>query len=201
LYSPAPIEPVADGKPYVAVRLRARFSHGAGQVAAFHAELDADIARVRLPVDKRRPLFHPDVGELAQGEILAVGCGNEQALDRILVAAVRLLHAQDQVELLFSLDHLGGRFARHGGIDQGIDVAHVQPVAGHLGPVRSNDQAGLAQLADDGDIGNARGFDEDVSDLRRFLFEPLRSGPNILTASALFSPVSASSTASSAGCV
>jgi len=123
LYSP-PIEPVADGQPDLR-RFRARLAHRARQVAPFDAELHTDIARVRFPVDERRSLLLPDIGELAQRQVLAIRRGDQQVLDRILVLAEGLLHAHDQVELLLALNHLRGGLARHGRVDQRVNVGHV----------------------------------------------------------------------------
>ena len=115
--------------------------------------------------------------------------------------AERLLHAHYQVELALALDHLRGGRAADGGLHQRVDVAHVQAVAGNLGAVRRNGQAGLAQFPHDRDFGDAANLLQDVLDLRRLSSSVTRSPPKIFTASELFSPVSASSTASSAGWV
>ena len=127
------------------------------------------------------------------------------AISRLLMAfsslAEGLLHAHDQVELALALNHLRGRLAADGRFDEGIDVAHVQSVARQFGAVGRDGQAGLSEFAHHGDFGDAGNLCEDVLDLGGLVLEHFRSAPKILTARALFRPVSASSTASSAGCV
>ena len=107
----APIERVADGKFDALGHLLAGFADGAGEVAPIYGELDADIPGIRFAIDKRRAIFHFDVGELAQRKKLAVRRRDQQVLDGIHILPERLLHTDHQIELALALDHLSGRRA------------------------------------------------------------------------------------------
>ena len=87
--------------------------------------------------------------------MLAVRRRDQQVLDRVHVVAEWLLHANHQVELALALNHLSGRRAAQRGFDQRVHVAHVQPVAGDLGAIRRDHQAGLAQFPHQNDVSDA----------------------------------------------
>ena len=57
-----------------------------------------------------------------------------------------LLEADDEIELLFLLHHLGGDVAADGGLDQRVDVGDVQAVARDRGAVDLDVEAGLAEF-------------------------------------------------------
>ena len=61
----------------------------------------------------------------------------------------------DEVELLLLLHHLGGDVAADGGLDQAVDVGDVEAVAGDLGAVDLDRQAGLAELLHQRDVADA----------------------------------------------
>ena len=65
----------------------------------------------------------------------------------------------------------GRRFAAHRGLDQRVDVVHVQAVARDLFAVGNHGQAGLAQLAHHGDVGDSGHFRDDGLHLPGFGFE------------------------------
>ena len=85
-----------------------------------------------------------DVGELAQGKVLAIRRGDQQILDGVHVLAVRLLHADQQVELALSLNDLGSSLAADGGLHDGVDVIHIEPDSGRSfrGSAQRSDWAG-----------------------------------------------------------
>ena len=169
----APIELVADGQFDRCIDFAARFADRARQIAAFDAELDADVARIGFAVDERRAIFHADVAELAERQILPVGGGDQQILDGVLIAAEGLLHAHHKIELALALNDFADGPAAHGGLHHGVDVADVQAVARQFGTVRGDGQAGLSQLAHHGDFGDAGDLVEDVLDLGGSIFEGL----------------------------
>ncbi len=198
----APVVGVAGRQRHRRVHLLARVGDRAGEIAALDAELDADEARVRLAVDERRALAHLDVGELAERQVLVVRRRDQDVLDRLHVLPIRLLQPDDQIERSLALDHLRRRRAADRGLDQRVDVGDVEAVARDLRAVGLDRQARLAELAHERDVG-------DAGHRRRSRAAPprpwtrawSRSEPKIFTASELLSPVSASSTASSAGWV
>ncbi len=106
-----------------------------------------------------------DIAELAEGQILAVGRGDEQVADGVFVFAERLLHAHHQIELALALNDLRGRLAADGRVHDVVNVAYVETVARELLAVGCDDETRLAGLADDGDFGDARSVGENVFDL------------------------------------
>ena len=55
------------------------------------------------------PLLDPDVGKLAERQVLAVRCRDQQVLDRVHALPERLLQPNDEVERSLPLDHLASR--------------------------------------------------------------------------------------------
>ena len=111
------------------------------------------------------------------------------------------LHAHDQVEQLLALNDLRGRLAADSGLDHAFDVGDIDAITRDFLAVHVDLHAGLASSrttvssVKPGTCWSTRLIST------RFVFEHLQVVTEIFTASALFSPVSASSTASSAGCV
>ena len=130
----------------------ARFAHGARQVATVDAELDPDVAGILFAINERRPILDPNVRELAQRQVLAVGGSDQQILDRLHVLSVGLLHADDEIELALALDHLGGHTTAKSGLDQRVYVADVQAVARDFGAVGCDRETRLAKFAHDHDV-------------------------------------------------
>jgi hypothetical protein len=116
--------------------------------------------------------------------------------------AVLLIEADDEIELLFLLHHFGGDIAADGGLDQRVDVVDVEAVARDLGAVDLDVEAGLAEFLHQGHVADAAHMLQDFLDRLALCLKRVRDRePKTLTASALFKPDSASSTASSAGWV
>ena len=65
------------------------------------------------------------------------------------------LEADDEVELLLLLHHLGRDVAADRGLDQAVDVGDVEAVAGDLRAIDRDGQARLAQLLHQGDVADA----------------------------------------------
>ncbi len=95
----APAEPIAGRQGLFDVRNGAlSVGHGALQIAAFDAVLHADIARVVFAIDKRCAAGLVNIRELAQRNLLAGWCADEQVADLLRVLAELRLHAHDEIE-------------------------------------------------------------------------------------------------------
>ena len=176
----APVVGIAEGERDRIGHFLPCFLDGAGQVAVLDAELDADEARVVLAVDERGALVDPDVRELAERQVLAVRCRDQQVLDRVEVLTEWLLEPDDEVELALPLDHLRGRGPADRGFDQRIDVRDVQPVAGDQLTVRFDRQARLSELAHQGDAGDAGNGGQHFAHRFGLALERLQTGPEDL---------------------
>ena len=92
-----------------------------------------------------------------------------------LGAAAELgLHANHQVEELFSLNHLGDGLSADCGFDHRLHVGDIDAVAGNLVAIDIDQQAGLAQLAHYRQIGKAGHAGEDIFDLHRFVLKDVQ---------------------------
>ena len=108
----APIEPVAFRQRDLRVDLLPGIVHRAGQVAAFHRELHADVARIVLAINERGAVRDLDVGKFLQWNLLTVGRRDQDVADLLRVVAELLFQPHHQVELLFALHHLRRRRRR-----------------------------------------------------------------------------------------
>ena len=97
------------------------------------------------------PLLDPDVGELAQRDLLAVRRRDEDVAD-LLRLAERLLQPHHEVERALALHDLGRRRATDRRFDQPVDVDDVQAVARDLVAIRLDREARLAELLHEGDV-------------------------------------------------
>ena len=73
------------------------------------------------------------------------------------------IHAHDEVKEFFALNHLGGGLAADGGLHDGFDVGDVDAIAGDFCAIGVNDQAGLAEFADDREFREAGRLFEDIA--------------------------------------
>ena len=64
------------------------------------------------------------------------------------IVAILALQPDDEVELLFLLDHLGRDVAADRGLDQAVDIGDVDAVASDRGPIDLDHEARLAELLD-----------------------------------------------------
>ena len=71
-------------------------------------------------------------------------------------AAELRLHTDDEVEELFALNDLSGGLPADGGGDNGFDIGNVDAVARDLVAIDIDQQARLAELAHNGEVGKAR---------------------------------------------
>ena len=86
---------------------------------------------------------------------MPAGRGHQDVADLLGRIAELFIETDNQVELLFLLDHLSGHVAAHRGLDQAVDVGHVQAVAGDLGAIDGDGQTRLAKLVHQGDFLDA----------------------------------------------
>ena len=96
-------------------------------------------------------------------------------MSRFLMAsasfAVGFLHAHQQVELALALNHLGSGLTAHCSLDHRVHVVYVQAIFGDFGAVRCHDEAWLAKLTHDGDIGDPGNFGNNALNLACVVFE------------------------------
>ena len=87
-----------------------------------------------------------------------------------------LLEAHDEIELLFLLHHLGGDVAADGGLNQAVDVGDIQAVAGDLGAVDLDGQAGLSELLHQRHVADAAHLLQDLLDGLALLLQRVQVG-------------------------
>ena len=128
------------------------------EVAPADRELHGRVALSVFAVDDVGPVLDPDVGDLAQGNGLAVRRGHGDLPDRLEVGAVGRQPADDEVEALLALVDLRERLPADGRLDDGPDIADVEAVArreaavGRDADVRLAEGRKQAQVVDAGDL-------------------------------------------------
>ena len=96
---PAPAQPVAHRQGFLDFRDRLLpLLHRAGQVAPFDAVLHADIPRIIFAIDERRPAAFPNIGQLAQRNLLPGRTAHQQISNLLRIFAEFRMHTHDQVE-------------------------------------------------------------------------------------------------------
>ena len=155
---------------------RLAVSHRPLQIAAFDAVLHSDVAGIVFAINKRRAVSLADSGQLAQRNLLSVGRADQQIPDLMGAAAKLRLHADHQIEQLFSLDDLGDRLPADRGRDHGFHVGDVDSVARNLVAIHIDQQAGLAKFAHHRQFGEARNFGQHVLDLDGFVLQHVQVG-------------------------
>src|SRR5712692_9268752 len=90
--------------------------------------------------------------------------------------AILRFHANDKIEEFFALDNLGGGLAADSRLDDGFDVGDVDAVASDFLAVGIDNEAGLAEFADDGELLEARRLVQRVADFDGFLLEDVQIG-------------------------
>ena len=86
-----------------------------------------DVTRIVFAINEGGAVLDLDVRELPQRNLLAVGRGDENAADFFRRAPVLFRQPDHQIELLFTLHHLGRRRAADGGLNQAVDVGDFRP--------------------------------------------------------------------------
>ena len=170
----APFEPVAKGQSDPFSHGLLPVGHRTRQIATQDAVLDPNVARVVLSIDKRGPVALPDMGELAQRNLLAGRSADQQIGDFVGARPEPGLHADHKVKELFSLDHLGGCLAAYRRLDHAFHVRDVDPVAGYLFAVDVHEQAWLAELAHHGQLGEPGDPLQNVLDLEGLVLQDVQ---------------------------
>ena len=115
-----------------------------------------------------------DVGQLGQRDLLAVGRSHQQIADFLGAAAELGLHADHQVEQLFSLDDLGDSLAADCGLDHRFHVGDIDSITRNLVAIDINQQAGLAEFAHYRQIGKAGHVGQDILDLHGLVLKDVQ---------------------------
>ena len=153
---------------------RLAIADGALQIAALDAVLHADVARIVFAVNEGRAVALGDVRELAERNLLPIGCADQQVPDLLCAAAELRLHAHDQVEQLFPLNDLSDRLPADSGRNYGLDVGDIDSVSRDFVAVDVHEQAGLPQFAHHGEFRKAGHFGQGVLDLDRFILKHIQ---------------------------
>ena len=125
-------------------------------------------------------------GEFLEGICCPPGVATKNIADLLGIVAILPLQAHDQIELFFTLHHLGRHIAADTRLDQGVDIRDIQTVAGDLSAVDGDGQAGLPQFLHQSDVADAAHLLQDLFDGEcHFFCSTFRSEPNTLTARAL----------------
>src|SRR6516165_10549751 len=146
------------------------------EIAPLNRKLDADVARVVLTVDERGAGGFLDGGELGKRNLLASRARNEEISDFAGVGPKLGIHAHDEIEQLFSLNHLGGGLSADRGLHDGLHIGDVDAVAGNSCTIGLDEQTGLAQFANDREFGVARRFFQHTFDLDGLFLENVEVG-------------------------
>ena len=130
--------------------------YGTREIASFDAVLHADVARIIFAINEGRAVSFAYIGKFTEGNLLAGGRADQQVGDLLRVLAELRLHAHDEVEQFFALNHLRGGLSAHGRLHHRFHVGNIDAVAGDFVAIHVDQQAGLAQLAHHGEFREAR---------------------------------------------
>ena len=117
-----------------------------------------------------------NIRKLAQRNLLAGRRADEQIADLLRVLAELRLHAHDEIEQLFALNHLRGGLAAHRRLHDGFHVGDVDAVARDLVAIDIDQQAGLAEFAHDGQFRESGHLRETALDLERLALQDIQVG-------------------------
>ena len=84
------------------------------------------------------------------------------------------MHADYQVKKFFSLNHLGDGLATDCCLNHRFHIRHINSVAGNPVAIDINQEAGLAKLAHNSQIGKARHVVEGIFYLHRFVLKDVQ---------------------------
>src|SRR5690242_14536423 len=144
------------------------------QVAALDGKLNANVAGIVLAIDEGCAGAFLNGGELGERDLLAGRGGNEEIADVVGAGAVLRLHADHQVEKFFALNDLRSSLSADGGLHDGFDVRDVDAIAGDFGAVGVNDEAGLTELAYDGELLESGSLFKNVSNRNGLFLEDVK---------------------------
>src|SRR5215470_15383830 len=117
---------------------------GTLQVAAFNAELDADVAGIVFAVDEGGAVALLDVRERPDGDLLAGGGADKQIANLLRAFAEFGLHPYDEIEEFLALDDLRCGLTSYGGLNDALDVGNIDAVACDFVAIHLDKKAGLA---------------------------------------------------------
>src|SRR5271157_406677 len=158
------------------VDLALGFVDGRLEVAAPDAELDRYEPAIVLAIDVRGSrLVGCDLGQLQERDsvarvIAAAGNVNQDALDHQWVVALARRQAQDDIEKLLALDHLGEGLAADGHAHDLFDVGDAHAVARTELAIDLDFEVGLTHDVEHAHVLDSRDGFQDLDDaLTRFL--------------------------------
>src|SRR5437016_739059 len=152
-YSPPQFEPVSLRDFYRFRHRRLSGIHNAFQVSPDNRKLNADVTRIVFPVDERRAAGFFDAGELGKRNLLSAGSGNKKVPNLARAGTELRLHSNDEVKEFFSLDDLRGSLSPDSRLHDRFDIGDVDPVTRDFLAIGVDDQAGLAEFANDRELG------------------------------------------------
>src|SRR6185437_7320622 len=132
---------------------------GAAEIAAADAELDRNVALAALAIDERSSGIERDIGKLAERNVAVAASrrliSHLDRTDRVDAAAIFGIQPDRQIELpvAFKDGRCGGAAER--GLDDGVDVTGVEPIAGGLLPIDLDIEVRLSEKVEDSKIGHA----------------------------------------------
>jgi hypothetical protein len=121
-----------------------RLTHGAAEVAASHAVLDRDVARVALAVDGGRAIVERYLAELCKGDAFS-GRREQADVGDIFHAPPKLrLIAHRQIESLLADKNLADGFSADGRFHGVLNIADIDAVAVCRATIHIEVDVGLA---------------------------------------------------------
>ncbi len=166
-----PVDFVAGGKLDLRVDLANGFFDGGAEVAIAHAVLDGDVALAGFAIDFLGAVLGLDAGELRERDAFATGREEADVVDGFLRVAVLREIANDDVVASFVLQDLGDGVAADGGLDGVLHVVDVDAIARGGDAVDGVVEVGLADDAEESEVGDALDLAHDGDDLVALFFE------------------------------
>ena len=85
-------------------------------------------------------------------------------------------HTHDQIEQLLALDDLGCCLAAYSSLNDRLDVGYIDAVTGDLVAIHIDQQAGLAEFANNRQFGKSRHLREPALDFERLALQNIQVG-------------------------
>ena len=154
-----PVDLVAGGELDLFRDLGDGLFDGGAEVAVADAVLDGDVALALFAGDGFGSVDDLGLGDLGEGDALAGGGEEADVADGLGGGAVAGVVAGGDVVAGFAIEDLGnggsGDGAADGSLDGGLDVGDVDAVAGGGGAVYGVVEVGLADDAEEAEVGDA----------------------------------------------
>ena len=139
-----------------------------------------DIARIVLAIDEGRAVLDLDICEFLERDLLSARRGDRNVRDLLRRVPVLFLEAHDEIELLFLLHHFCRNISPDGGLDQGVDVVDIETVAGNLGAIDLDVEAGLSEFLHQRHIADSAHILKDLLDRFAFRLQRIEVRPEHL---------------------